>query len=458
MHKHTGVTAESPELGGFGGQTAATAIYGVAVLIIATIFAMLNRKILTLLAQPIGVSLDASDGQIGFLLGGGLTLFIGLAAVPVGWLADRWGREKTLCVCVLVWSLGTSACGLAPSYTLLFVAAAMVGIGEAGLSPIAFALIPDIVPERRRVFANSVYQLAVYLGSGVGLLLGGALLERVDGLRPLLPLFLRNLPAWRLAFFAAAAPAPIVAGLVLLIRARRATSFAGNKAGSWPPTVRMRPFIKMHLTTLALIFSGLGFGVFGLNAIATWIPTVVIRVFGVAIADVGKSIGSTYLVATLIGAFIGILGARQLRARFGAGGPTRAFAIGMLVASLTCAALMFARTPQQIYILFGLQVTALIAVGALTPTLIQDMAPPALRSRVAGTAVAVGVTMSALSPVAVGLVSEALRQSPQGILTAVAVVGALGFACGAVTMYLAQSSFVETVTAVNTDLLSDCDY
>ena len=135
-------------------RSARTAAYALGVLVTAAVFAAVNRQILVLLGEPIRQSLGLSDTQLGLLQGLGVTLFCGLAAVPIGWLADRFGRRRLRALCILVWSAATAACGMAQDFTALFVAAAVLGIGEAGLTPIVYGLLPDAVPERRRALAT----------------------------------------------------------------------------------------------------------------------------------------------------------------------------------------------------------------------------------------------------------------------------------------------------------------
>ena len=79
-------------------RTGQTAAYALLVLVTAAIFAAINRQILVLLAEPIRQSLGLSDTQLGLLQGLAVTLFSGLAAVPIGWLADRFGRRQLLAV------------------------------------------------------------------------------------------------------------------------------------------------------------------------------------------------------------------------------------------------------------------------------------------------------------------------------------------------------------------------
>src|SRR5438094_9722591 len=61
-------------------------------------------------------SLDLTDAQ-GGLLQSAFILSYSLVSPLAGWLGDRWARFKLAAGGVLVWSVATSASGLAPTYT-----------------------------------------------------------------------------------------------------------------------------------------------------------------------------------------------------------------------------------------------------------------------------------------------------------------------------------------------------
>lgn len=451
--------------------------YGLAVLIAASILAAVDRQILVLLAEPIRQSLDLSDTKLGLLQGAGIALFAGLAAVPLGWLADRHGRKWVLAGCVLVWTAATAACGLAWDFTSLFIAAIGLGIGEAGLAPVVYGLIPDMVPARRRVLANGIFALASILGAGLGIGLSGAMIGAIDHIRPLLPASLAGLDAWRLSFFAVAVPGPLVAALIVLIRLRPAAVAASatatansaaeapSQADAAPPAgtdapattphllpvpQTIRSYLRQHWRTVLGVFGGSGLGGLGIQALAAWAPVLATRQFGASAQQVGQGIGAAYMVGTLGGAALGAVGVRWLRPRAGAATPLRVLALGTGLAALVAAGLPFATSALQIYLLFGLQVICLIAGTVVAPTILQDMSPAALRSRVIALAAVATTLLGALSPVLVGLVSDGLSARAGALAWAVGGVACISMALGAWLTGWAERHFVRTVDELST--------
>lgn len=426
------------------------ACYGLLVLVTAAIFSAMDRQILVLLAEPMRQSLGLSDTKLGLLQGVGITLFSGVAAVPLGWLADRYGRRMLLAACVLVWAAATAACGLAQDFSALFVAAIGLGLGEAGLAPIVYGLIPEIVSERRRVLANGVYTLAVILGSGLGIALSGALVQALDSTRPLLPPGLQLMESWRLAFLAVALPGPLVALAVLLIRLHPQRSGAEVQLSGVKPA--LSAYCRDHGRTMVCVFGGSGLLALAIAACANWAPVVAAREFGATAAEAGQGIGMAYLLGTGAGAVLGAAGVSLLRRRVGLATPIRVITIGSVLAALASLLMLAVHSAAGLYLLFGIQVAALIAGSVLVPTLLQDMTPAALRSRLIAIGTGVTVGLSALSPVLVGALSDLLQASAQGLLTAMAGVGAAAFALAAGVMQIAETPFVQTVEEIHPGL------
>src|SRR3546814_2562948 len=91
-------------------------------------------------------SSDLSDTQIGALIGFGFVIFYSVLGLPFGALADRANRRNLILFGLVAWSLATSASGFAGGFTMLLMMRALVGVGEATLSPSAYSTIADRFP------------------------------------------------------------------------------------------------------------------------------------------------------------------------------------------------------------------------------------------------------------------------------------------------------------------------
>jgi len=115
-----------------------------------------------------------------------ITLWLRLVgAVGSGWLADRIGRKTPLMISILWYSICNFAAGLSPTFTLLFLFRALLGIGMGAEWPAGAALAMESWPARSRGIMSGILQ-----GSwSIGFLLSSAaygLLYDVIGWRGLL--------------------------------------------------------------------------------------------------------------------------------------------------------------------------------------------------------------------------------------------------------------------------------
>lgn len=399
-------------------KTTAMAIYGVFVLVIATVFGAIDRQVLALMAEPLRGALGLSDTQLGLVKGVAFTLCSGLAAFPVGWLADRYGRRRLLALCVLVWAGSTAACGLATDFTTLFLAAAGMGIGEAGITPLVYGLLPQVVHPRHRTLANGVYATAALLGAGLGILFSGLLVQHLSSIGAYLPESWRGLEAWRLAFFLTGMPGPVVILLIMCMKLRSDSLESTNRA----EIPRLRSYLRRHGMTAAGVFAGLGLATMGLQSTIGWVPVIGVRVLGLSAADVGKGMGVAYLVGTVVGAAMGAVAVRSMRGSSGSLLALRVNAFGMLIAGSLAAGYAYATSGLQLYALVGMQVASVIAGTILIPTLLQDIAPSPLRSRIIGLGGVIGIGLSATAPVLVGRLSDLLAPRPDALVLAMVSV------------------------------------
>ena len=138
--------------------------YVLTVLLIIYILNFVDRHILSILAVDVKADLGLSDSEMGFLGGAAFAVFYALFGIPLGRLADNWGRVKLLSLGLALWSLMTALSGGAKNHLTLTMARMGVGIGEATCSPTAYSLISDYFPKRQRATALSIYSSGMFIG------------------------------------------------------------------------------------------------------------------------------------------------------------------------------------------------------------------------------------------------------------------------------------------------------
>ena len=184
--------------------------YVLFILVIVYIFNFIDRNILSILAQDIKADLGITDAQMGFLYGTVFAVFYAVFGIPLARFADVWTRRSLISVGLGFWSLMTAASGLARSFTQLAALRIGVGIGEASASPAAYSMLADYYPPHLRATVIAIYAAGVYIGAGIGIFLGGYILDAwaaayPDGNAPF------GLKGWQAAFMAVDIPGIVMA-------------------------------------------------------------------------------------------------------------------------------------------------------------------------------------------------------------------------------------------------------
>src|SRR5271167_2886502 len=123
-----------------------------------------------LIMVPISQEFHVPLTDVAFVLS--VTLWLRLVgAVASGWLADRVGRKIPLMISIVWYSLANFAAGFSPSFAILFLCRALLGIGMGAEWPAGAALAMETWPVRSRGFMGGVLQ-----GSwGIGFMLSSAI-------------------------------------------------------------------------------------------------------------------------------------------------------------------------------------------------------------------------------------------------------------------------------------------
>ena len=109
----------------------------VIVLLLVSTLNFADRAVLSVLAQPIKEDLKLTDGDLGMLQGLAFAILYSVLGLPLGWLADRVSRKGLIAICLAIWSFMSAACGFASSFAAMLLCRVGVGIGEAGVQPVA---------------------------------------------------------------------------------------------------------------------------------------------------------------------------------------------------------------------------------------------------------------------------------------------------------------------------------
>ncbi|WP_049568793.1 MFS transporter [Nonomuraea sp. SBT364] len=301
-------TLGSPRTGRI--DAAARAPFGWAPLVVLFIVGLVDRMeanllsgVLPLVQHEWGFS-DTAAGSIPTAA----ALAGAIVAIPAGYFADRYNRTRIIAVVVFIWAIATLGTGLATGFVMFYLMRVLLAAAENIDNPAAGSLLADYYPPISRAKAYGLTRVTTYLG-GVGTLLGGVLGQAYG---------------WRNAFMIMVIPGLLTAVLVWLLKeprrgeldrivARSATVPAEPVPAPDPapaPVAEKVPFgkqMRQVLTIPSLVFVcvGLGLLTLGLAGVFFWLPTLMVRTFGVPAGMAGSVSGLITIAGTLAGTLIG---------------------------------------------------------------------------------------------------------------------------------------------------------
>src|SRR5688500_9537385 len=85
----------------------------VAILVLLSLVAFLDRMVISMLVEPIKHDLQLTDTQFSLAQGAAFALAFALSAIPIGMAVDRYSRRHVLFVCVFIWAAGCVSAGFA---------------------------------------------------------------------------------------------------------------------------------------------------------------------------------------------------------------------------------------------------------------------------------------------------------------------------------------------------------
>lgn len=359
---------------------------------------IMDRQLVAILVEPIRKEFALQDWHMGLLSGFAFAIFYTVLGVPLARLADRNNRVTIIGVSLLVWSAFTGLTGLARTFVHLLIARVGVAIGEAGCNPAAYSLIGDYFEARRRATALSIFHMGGYIGSFLGLLLGG---------------WIGHTYGWRAAFLLVGLPGIGVALLMKLTLRELPRGFSDPvRVVAEPPPVGqvVRALLaKTSFRHLAFAAALHNFAVYG---VGNWYAAFLMRSHGMNVAKAGTILAICTVIGGAAGTYFGgmlsdRLAARRHDSRYYLWVPALSLIIGF---PLSQGVLLFEDTSIVIALLTPV---VMCSAAYLAPSITATYGLVGIRERALASAVLlfiINLIGLGLGPLFAGLASDQLRQ------------------------------------------------
>ncbi len=379
--------------------------YVTIVLLMGFTFSFVDRQVLNLLVEPISYDLALTDTQISLLQGFAFVITYVSLSVPIGRLVDRFNRMRIMIGGILVWSATTLACGLSSSYAQLLTARMGVGAGEAALTPAAWSVLADYFHPDRLARPISVYLMGPYIGAGIAMIAGAQVLDWTQTVEVIeLPLVGVVAP-WQFTFIAVGLPGVLIALLFATLKEpqRRGRS----DVAAVPPWNKVVRYINQERRIYVALHLGVPFIVVMLYGLQAWVPTILVRVFEMDLADAGRQYGVVALLSGSAGVLTGPFVERALRALDDTAAPLHVAMLGAASATFFLCVLPFVSNSSWALVMIAGASFSVTLPLALITTVMQAVTPNEMRGVVNGLyVVTTNVLGLALGPTLVALTTD----------------------------------------------------
>jgi len=339
------------------------------------VFDFYDLVLLGFLKDAVGKELGFSHATEGWVLGAALGAS-GIGGIVAGRLADRFGKRRVMAATVLLYSLGSLICGLAPNIAVFIVGRAIVGLGVGGEWAIGHGMLAEAVAPKARGRASAFLQAGEPFGVMLAALMGFVVMPRVG---------------WRAVLIGSSVTA------LLAVFVRRSLSLPDHPA-------ERAPFAQLlEAPVLGRVVRAFFLGAFKLGTYwtcYTWLPSFLRN-------EMHQSIGRsmTWVLTAQVGQLLGMLSFGWVSDRVGR---RPAFCVYSLLTATAIAPLAYAWTTLAAHpalfwtAMFGLGVGSGCTAGF--GALLAELFPNELRTTAMGTTynLARGVQLGA--PVLVGYV------------------------------------------------------
>src|SRR3984893_4168201 len=309
---------------------------------IAAFMELLDTSIANVALPYIGGGLGRSYDEVTWIL---TTYLVANAVVlpMTAWLSRLLGRKTYYLLCVILFTISSFFCGVAPSLGFLLMGRTVQGVGGGGLAPVAQAILVDTFPPAKRAAAFALFTVVIVTAPAVGPVLGGWITDNynwrwiffINVPVGILSLYLSNklihdpkaFTEERLAAKAAGRMSIDTVGIILIALASATlevsldrgqiddwfgsnfiTTMIVTAALGWIGTVAWESYVKDPIIDFGLLknrnfaiastlFFVFGIGLFGTT---TLIPQMLQSLYGYRAIDAGLVLGPGALVITCL--------------------------------------------------------------------------------------------------------------------------------------------------------------
>lgn len=148
------------------------------VVILGMIMSILDTTIVNVALDTLGRDLHNPISKVQWVVTGYL-LALGAVMPVTGWMARRFGAKRVYLVSLVLFTLGSIACGLSNSLPALVVFRVLQGIGGGMIMPLAQLIMAQVAGPQRMGRVMGIVSMPAMLAPIFGPVIGGLILENM---------------------------------------------------------------------------------------------------------------------------------------------------------------------------------------------------------------------------------------------------------------------------------------
>lgn len=145
--------------------------------VLASLLEIIDTSIVNVAIPTMMGNLGATLEDISWVITG--YIIANAIVLPLSaWLGSRIGRRKYFVSCILMFTVTSVACGLAPNLLTLTIFRILQGLCGGALLPISQTLIFEQFPKEKAGMGSAIFGMSVMIGPTIGPTLGGYLTDQ----------------------------------------------------------------------------------------------------------------------------------------------------------------------------------------------------------------------------------------------------------------------------------------
>jgi ACS family glucarate transporter-like MFS transporter len=360
----------------------------------------MDRTSLSIAIPVIAAEFHWNPGTVGIVLSSFMWTYA-LCLIPWGWISDRLGPRKVNGLSVSLWSVAAMATGAAAGFGTMLAAMLVLGVGEAASLPTAGKVVRQWFPIRERGLATAIFNAGTFAGPALSAPLIAWIVIRIG---------------WRLSFVVIGAVGLVWVFLWLTLfyppaecswlaeEERDYVLAETDSSAPAAPSTNNVPLLLKRKTMWGLLLTQ-GCCAYSNVLFLSWLPSYLIQSRHMHLMKAGWFTSIPYLIAAVLGIFIGKLSDSLLTGTAAKQGKRRTI---LVVFILLASSVFLVNVVSNEYVVLVLIAMSLVCISSALTLNIAMTSDLVWQHNLIGTALGIlitgGITFGMLAPMITGYI------------------------------------------------------